>query len=123
VRAVTEMADKETKQAPAAVRRAQIGLTQHSSSLTLTQAETKGEDTLPEDLLEGEERVRRSGAHAVKEVVVHPLVLLSVVDHYNRVARDTQKRVVSTLRAPLRLGLERSLRRWACCWARRARGA
>lgn len=29
--------------------------------------------------------------------VVHPLVLLSVVDHYNRVARDTQKRVVGIL--------------------------
>lgn len=32
-----------------------------------------------------------------KEVVVHPLVLLSVVDHYNRVARDTKKRVVGII--------------------------
>ena len=31
------------------------------------------------------------------EVVVHPLVLLSVVDHYNRVAKDTKKRVVGIL--------------------------
>lgn len=30
-------------------------------------------------------------------VVVHPLVLLSVVDHYHRVARDTKKRVVGVL--------------------------
>jgi len=30
-------------------------------------------------------------------VVVHPLVLLSVVDNYNRVARDTKKRVVGVL--------------------------
>jgi hypothetical protein len=30
-------------------------------------------------------------------VVLHPLVLLSVVDHYNRVARDTKKRVVGVL--------------------------
>lgn len=30
-------------------------------------------------------------------VVVHPLVLLSTVDHYNRVARDTKKRVVGVL--------------------------
>ncbi|OZJ02583.1 26S proteasome regulatory subunit rpn-8 [Bifiguratus adelaidae] len=30
-------------------------------------------------------------------VVVHPLVLLSVVDHYNRVARNTKKRVVGVL--------------------------
>lgn len=31
------------------------------------------------------------------EVVVHPLVLLSTVDHYNRVAKDTKKRVVGAL--------------------------
>jgi 26S proteasome regulatory subunit N8 len=31
------------------------------------------------------------------EVVIHPLVLLSVVDHYNRVAKDTRKRVVGVL--------------------------
>ena len=30
-------------------------------------------------------------------VVVHPLVLLSVVDHYNRVAKDTKKRVIGIL--------------------------
>lgn len=30
-------------------------------------------------------------------VVVHPLVLLSVVDHYNRVAKDTERRVVGIL--------------------------
>ncbi|CAH0515808.1 unnamed protein product [Peronospora belbahrii] len=32
-----------------------------------------------------------------EEVVTHPLVLLSIVDHYNRVARDTSKRVVGVL--------------------------
>ena len=31
------------------------------------------------------------------EVVVHPIVLLSVVDHYNRIAKGTSKRVVGTL--------------------------
>lgn len=30
-------------------------------------------------------------------VVLHPLVLLSVVDHYNRAAKDTKKRVVGVL--------------------------
>lgn len=30
-------------------------------------------------------------------IVVHPLVLLSVVDHYNRVAKSTKKRVVGVL--------------------------
>lgn len=29
--------------------------------------------------------------------VVHPIVLLSVVDHYNRVAKGTKKRVVGIL--------------------------
>eukprot|EP01090_Pellita_catalonica_P021370 TRINITY_DN7985_c0_g1_i4.p1 TRINITY_DN7985_c0_g1~~TRINITY_DN7985_c0_g1_i4.p1 ORF type:complete len:322 (-),score=62.60 TRINITY_DN7985_c0_g1_i4:13-978(-) len=33
----------------------------------------------------------------IKSVTVHPLVLLSVVDHYNRIARDTSKRVVGVL--------------------------
>jgi len=32
-----------------------------------------------------------------EKVVVHPIVLLSVVDHYNRVAKDTKKRVVGIL--------------------------
>lgn len=32
-----------------------------------------------------------------ESVIVHPLVLLSVVDHYNRVARNTKKRVVGVL--------------------------
>jgi 26S proteasome regulatory subunit N8 len=30
-------------------------------------------------------------------VVVHPTVLLSIVDHYNRVASGTSKRVVGVL--------------------------
>jgi 26S proteasome regulatory subunit N8 len=33
----------------------------------------------------------------VENVVVHPLVLLSAVDHYNRVARNTRRRVVGVL--------------------------
>merc|ERR1719379_1453635 len=40
-------------------------------------------------------RARAPGAPDA--VVVHPLVLLSVVDHYNRVARDSKKRVVGVL--------------------------
>ncbi|KAJ1912977.1 proteasome regulatory particle subunit [Tieghemiomyces parasiticus] len=34
---------------------------------------------------------------APKKVIVHPLVLLSVVDHYNRVAPSSNKRVVGVL--------------------------
>ena len=33
----------------------------------------------------------------VESCIIHPLVLLNVVDHYNRVARDTSKRVVGVL--------------------------
>jgi 26S proteasome regulatory subunit N8 len=36
------------------------------------------------------------------KVVVHPLVLLSTVDHYNRVAKDTKKRVVGVLLGEIR---------------------
>jgi len=39
-----------------------------------------------------------SGAKGVHDkVVVHPIVLLSAVDHYNRVAKNTKKRVVGML--------------------------
>lgn len=37
------------------------------------------------------------GGGIPEQVVVHPLVLLSVVDHYTRVAKDTRKRVVGVL--------------------------
>ena len=33
----------------------------------------------------------------LQNVIVHPLVLLSVVDHYNRQAQNTKKRVVGIL--------------------------
>jgi len=36
-------------------------------------------------------------AQPSKIVSVHPTVLLSVVDHYNRLAKDTKKRVIGTL--------------------------
>lgn len=38
------------------------------------------------------------------EVVVHPIVLLSVVDNYNRLAKGTSKRVVGTLLGELQDG-------------------
>lgn len=39
-----------------------------------------------------------------KDCVLHPLVLLSVVDHYNRVAKDTTKRVIGILLGQHRQG-------------------
>lgn len=38
-----------------------------------------------------------AGATGIENVVVHPLVLLSIVDNYNRVAKDTRKRVLGVL--------------------------
>ncbi len=33
----------------------------------------------------------------IKDAVIHPLVLLAACDHYNRVAKDTKKRVLGVL--------------------------
>ena len=47
--------------------------------------------------------LRRSRAQALsaklepQNVIVHPIVLLNAVDHYNRVARDTKRRVIGIL--------------------------
>jgi len=43
--------------------------------------------------------------NAPSSVVIHPLVLLSTVDHYYRVARDTNKRVVGILLGEVRKGV------------------
>eukprot|EP00461_Guttulinopsis_vulgaris_P002474 UN02475 len=40
-----------------------------------------------------------------KTTVLHPLVLLSIVDHYNRVAKDTTKRVCGVLLGQSRNGI------------------
>lgn len=40
----------------------------------------------------------------IDKVIVHPLVLLSVVDHYNRVAKGTKRRVVGILLGELSKG-------------------
>ncbi|KAL0317102.1 UNVERIFIED_CONTAM: 26S proteasome non-ATPase regulatory subunitA [Sesamum angustifolium] len=49
---------------------------------------------------------KQISSRPIEKVVVHPLVLLSIVDHYNRVARDTRKRVVGVLlELPLRVPL------------------
>ena len=39
------------------------------------------------------------------QVIVHPLVLLSVVDNYNRVAQNTRKRVVGVLLGEVKRGV------------------
>lgn len=38
-----------------------------------------------------------SNKAAFKEVIVHPVILLSVVDHYHRLAKETSRRVVGVL--------------------------
>ncbi|GKY94035.1 proteasome regulatory particle subunit [Mayamaea pseudoterrestris] len=42
-------------------------------------------------------KTTKSPPAAVDNVIIHPLVLLSVADHYHRVARGTRKRVVGVL--------------------------
>ena len=47
------------------------------------------------------QKIKMSGFNMItakpEEAVVHPLVLLNCVDHYNRVAKNTSKRVVGVL--------------------------
>ena len=62
----------------------------------------RGAVACPADMAAVEEPPKDSAAKAgpsgmFEKVVVHPIVLLSVVDHYNRVAKDTKKRVVGIL--------------------------
>lgn len=40
----------------------------------------------------------------ITKVIIHPLVLLSTVDHYNRIAKDSNKRVVGVLLGEIRKG-------------------
>lgn len=42
-------------------------------------------------------KTQQISSKPIEKVIVHPLVLLSIVDHYNRVARDTKKRVIGVL--------------------------
>lgn len=42
-------------------------------------------------------KTQQVSARLIEKVIVHPLVLLSIVDNYNRVAKDTRKRVVGVL--------------------------
>lgn len=42
-------------------------------------------------------KTQQISTRPIEKVIVHPLVLLSIVDNYNRVAKDTRKRVVGVL--------------------------
>ncbi|KAI8013887.1 hypothetical protein LOK49_LG05G00323 [Camellia lanceoleosa] len=42
-------------------------------------------------------KTQQISARPIEKVIVHPLVLLSIVDNYNRVAKDTRKRVIGVL--------------------------
>ena len=56
-----------------------------------------GEDTKSVAGSEVEAKAAPVVKPAPEEIIVHPIVLLGVVDHYNRVAKDTRKRVVGVL--------------------------
>ncbi|KAG8500758.1 hypothetical protein CXB51_002779 [Gossypium anomalum] len=42
-------------------------------------------------------KTQQISSRPIEKVIVHPLVLLSIVDNYNRVAKDTRKRVTGVL--------------------------
>ena len=42
-------------------------------------------------------KTQQISSRPIEKVIVHPLVLLSIVDNYNRVAKDTRKRVIGVL--------------------------
>lgn len=42
-------------------------------------------------------KTQQISARPIEKVIVHPLVLLSIVDNYNRVAKDSRKRVLGVL--------------------------
>ncbi|XP_038992552.1 26S proteasome non-ATPase regulatory subunit 7 homolog A-like [Hibiscus syriacus] len=42
-------------------------------------------------------KTQQISSRPIEKVIVHPLVLLSIVDNYNRVAKDSRKRVVGVL--------------------------
>jgi len=61
-------------------------------------AETKKEDKKDDKKDEKVDKQKEAMKKLDKrDVVIHPIVLLSVVDHYNRVAKGTTKRVIGTL--------------------------
>ena len=44
-----------------------------------------------------DQSIHSTSTGPIADVTLHPLVLLSVADHYHRVARGTRKRVVGVL--------------------------
>ncbi|PPD71015.1 hypothetical protein GOBAR_DD32104 [Gossypium barbadense] len=42
-------------------------------------------------------KTQQISSRPIEKVIVHPLVLLSIVDNYNRVAKDTRERVIGVL--------------------------
>lgn len=68
-----------------------------SKTVPVAKEKGKTEEKKEGEAAEVTKRVVAPNTVPFKLVVVHPLVLLSVVDHYNRVAKDTKKRVVGIL--------------------------
>ena len=60
-------------------------------------SESKVPEDAPAAAATGGAGVAAATPPSIDVVVVHPLVLLSVTDHYHRVAKDTRKRVVGVL--------------------------
>jgi 26S proteasome regulatory subunit N8 len=50
-------------------------------------------------------KAQQISSRSIEKVVVHPMVLLSIVDNYNRVARVSGKRVVGVLLGSVHRGV------------------
>ncbi len=68
-----------------------------AAAASSSSADAEKKDSSKEEKKEAVDEALERSAYSMEMVVVHPLVLLSVVDHYTRVAKDTNKRVVGVL--------------------------
>ena len=76
-------------------KRKKLGASKHTRGAgAMAQAEVKKEEAAAA-AADDAAQAKKTGPY--EKVVVHPIVLLSVVDHYHRVAKDTKKRVVGML--------------------------
>ena len=76
---------------------------EEKKSNATTAAATDKKDDKKDAPVDSADSIERSH-YDMDLVVVHPLVLLSIVDHYTRVAKDTNKRVVGVLLGELYKG-------------------
>lgn len=78
-------------------RRKESKARQEETALTLAERNHKSKRRKKKEINMDVIKTQQISTRPIEKVIVHPLVLLSIVDNYNRVARDTRKRVVGVL--------------------------